>query len=178
MLAYAAGNAWHLLAGMPEVNKDKIGIVGHSYGGKWAMFASCLFEKFAAAAWSDPGIMFDQHRASINYWEPWYLGYHSPPWRKRGVPNADNPAKGLYPTLLEEKMDLHELHVLMAPRPFLVSGGEEDTEERWVPLNHSVKVNELYGFKNRVGMTNRSSHAPTQASNEAIYTFFEYFLKP
>ncbi|MEX0882515.1 MAG: hypothetical protein WDZ72_03485, partial [Cyclobacteriaceae bacterium] len=96
MLAYAAANAWYLLAEMPEVDQEKIGIVGHSYGGKWAMFASCLFENFSAAAWSDPGIMFDKSRPSINYWEPWYLGYHPRPWRKRGVPDEENPAKGLY----------------------------------------------------------------------------------
>ena len=99
MLGCAAANAWHVLAQRPEVDADRIGIVGHSYGGKWAMFASCLFEKFACAAWSDPGIVFDT-RPSVNYWEPWYLGYHPKPWRKRGVPTADNPARGLYPQLL------------------------------------------------------------------------------
>jgi lysophospholipase L1-like esterase len=176
MLAYAAANAWHLLAEMPEVNNEKIGIMGHSYGGKWAMFASCLFENFAAAVWSDPGIVFSKDKPNINYWEPWYLGYHPRPRRERGIPTPENPARGLYPTLLEEKMDLHELHVLMAPRPFLVSGGSEDTEDRWVPLNYSVKVNALYEYNDRVGMSNRPEHSPTPASNEIIYNFFEYFL--
>jgi peptidyl-prolyl cis-trans isomerase A (cyclophilin A) len=32
---------------MPNVDPKRIGVVGHSYGGKWAMFASCLYEKFA-----------------------------------------------------------------------------------------------------------------------------------
>ncbi|MBD3628967.1 GDSL-type esterase/lipase family protein [Cyclobacterium sp.] len=178
MLAYAAGNAWHLLASLAEVNADKIGITGHSYGGKWAMFASCLFEKYAAAAWSDPGIVFDQNKPNINYWEPWYLGYHPQPWRKRGLPTEDNPAKGLYPELLENKMDLHELHVLMAPRPFLVSGGAEDPVDRWVPLNYSLRANELLGVKNRVGMSNRKEHSPNKESNEIIYSFFEYYLAP
>ena len=39
---------------------DRIGIVGHSFGGKWSLFASCLYEKFACAAWSDAGIVFDE----------------------------------------------------------------------------------------------------------------------
>ena len=65
MLGCAAANAWHVLAQRPEVDAQRIGIVGHSYGGKWAMFGSCLFEKFAAAAWSDPGIVFDT-RPSVN----------------------------------------------------------------------------------------------------------------
>ncbi len=65
----------------------------------------------------------------------------------------------------------------MAPRPFLVSGGSEDTRERWLPLNHTVLVNALLGYHGRVGMTNRKTHDPTEESNEVMYLFFEYFLK-
>jgi hypothetical protein len=71
----------------------------------------------------------------------------------------------------------HELHALMAPRPFLVSGGSEDPPERWKALNHSVAVNKLLGFDNRVGMTNRKLHEPNEESNEPICRFFECFLK-
>ncbi len=177
MLAYAAANSWYVLAAQPEVDPARIGIVGHSFGGKWAMFASCLFDKFAAAAWSDPGIVFDNTRPSINYWEPWYLGYHPKPWRTRGLITPDNPARGLYPTLMAEGRDLHELHALMAPRPFLVSGGSEDPINRWEALNHTIAVNKLLGFENRVGMTNRPLHDPNEESNETIYRFFEHFLE-
>jgi hypothetical protein len=178
VLAYAAANAWFLLAGNPEVDSERIGIMGHSYGGKWAMFASCLFDKFACAVWSDPGIVFDDSRPNVNYWEPWYLGYYPPPWdntwRKSG---SVSDAKGLYPRLVSEGYDLHELHALMAPRPFLVSGGSEDTPARWIPLNHSVAVNRLLGFENRVAMTNRPEHSPDKESNEQAFLFLEYFLK-
>ena len=177
MLAYAAANAWHVLAKVPEVDASRIGIAGHSYGGKWAMFASALFDKFACAAWSDPGIVFQQDRPSINYWEPWYLGYHPQPWRKRGLPMEDNPMKGLYPELLKKGHDLHELHALMAPRPFLVSGGSEDPVQQWIPLNHTIAVNRLLGYEDRVAMTNRPEHSPNEESNEVIYLFFEHFLK-
>ena len=178
MLGYAAANAWHVLASRPEVDSQRIGIVGHSFGGKWAMFASCLFDKFACAVWSDPGIVFDDTRPSINYWEPWYLGYHPKPWRKRGLITQDNPAHGLYPKLRATGHDLHELHVLMAPRPFLVSGGSEDPPQRWAALNHSIKVNRILGLQNRVAMTNRPDHSPNDASNKVIYAFFDHFLKP
>jgi hypothetical protein len=140
------------------------------------MFASCLFEKFAAAAWSDPGIVFDNSRPSINYWEPWYLGYHPQPWRTRGLITPENPALGVYPRLQAEGRDLHELHALMAPRPFLVSGGSEDPPQRWEALNHSIAVNKLLGVEHRVGMTNRPLHDPNEESNAAIYAFFEHFL--
>ncbi|WP_231740740.1 S9 family peptidase [Thalassoglobus neptunius] len=177
MLGYAAANAYYVLATRPEVDAERIGIVGHSFGGKWAMFASCLFDKFACAAWSDPGIVFQDDRSSVNYWEPWYLGYEPPPWRKRGLVTPETPSGGLYPKLRKEGRDLHELHALMAPRPFLVSGGSEDPVERWKALNHSVEVNQLYTTEPRVFMHNRPNHDPNADSNAVIYAFFEHFLK-
>jgi hypothetical protein len=176
-LAYAAANAYHVLAGRSEVDPQRIGVMGHSFGGKWAMFASCLYDKFACAAWSDPGIVFDQSRPNVNYWEPWYLGYEPGKWRTRGVITEANPPTGPYKRLIAEGYDLHELHALMAPRPFLVSGGSEDRLERWRALNHTVKVNELLGYQNRVAMSSRPEHAPNQASNQQVCLFFEYFLK-
>ncbi len=176
-LAYVAANCYNALATLPEVDPTRVGVVGHSFGGKWAMFASCLYEKFACGAWSDPGIVFDEKRGNVNYWEPWYLGWESQRERKPGVPTESNPRTGPYKKLFEAGHDLHELHVLMAPRPFLVSGGSEDPPERWKALNHSVAVNRLLGYENRVAMTNRPAHAPTEESNEQIYLFFEHFLK-
>lgn len=176
-LAYGAANAFHVLANRKEVDPDRIGIVGHSYGGKWAMFASCLYDKFACAAWSDGGIVFDETRPSVNYWEPWYLGYAGPDFRKRGLPTKDNPSTGLYKELIKEGHDLHELHALMAPRPFLVSGGAEDRPKQWRALNHTIAVNRFLGYENRVAMTNREKHAPNPQSNEQLYQFFEFWLK-
>jgi hypothetical protein len=175
--AYEASNCRRALANRPDVDGSRIGIVGHSYGGKWAMFASCLDEKFACAAWSDPGIVFDEKRSNVNYWEPWYLGFEPGVDRKRGIPTEANPRTGPYKRMMERGMDLHELHALMAPRPFLVSGGSEDPPERWKALNHTVAVNKLLGYEHRVGMTNRKTHDPTVESNELLYTFFEHFLK-
>jgi hypothetical protein len=175
-LAYAAANAYHVLATRPEVDPQRVGVTGHSFGGKWSMFAACLYDRFACAAWSDPGIVFDT-RPSVNYWEPWYLGYEPGKWRKRSVITPDNPAHGLYPRLLAEGYDLPELHALMAPRPVLVSGGSEDPPQRWRALNHLIQVNQLLGYQHRVAMTNRPKHEPTPESNEQIYLFFEYFLK-
>jgi dienelactone hydrolase len=176
-LAYVAANCHRALAGLKQVDPERIGVTGHSYGGKWAMFASCLYENFACAAWSDPGIVFDESRPNVNYWEPWYLGYESDRQRPRGVPSEAKPRTGAYKDLMQAGHDLHELHALMAPRPFLVSGGSEDRPERWKALNHTIAVNKLLGYENRVAMSNRKGHAPTTESNEQIYVFFEHFLK-
>ena len=165
------------LARLPYVDEKRIGVIGHSYGGKWAMFASCLYEKFACAVWSDPGIVFDEAKANVNYWEPWYLGSDSARVRKPGIPNAENPRTGAYLRMIELGRDLQEIHALIAPRPFLVSGGAEDRPARWIPLNHLLTVNQLLGATNRVVMTNRQFHAPNESSNAVLYMFFEHYLK-
>jgi dienelactone hydrolase len=177
-LAYIASNCARALAHLPEVDPARIGIVGHSYGGKWAMFASCLDDGFACAAWSDPGIVFDEKRPNVNYWDPWYLGARDGTPRPTGLPSEQHPRTGAYAALVDQGLDLHELHALMAPRPFLVSGGSEDSPARWIALNHAIAVNRLLGFERRVAMTNRPKHDPTEESNEQIYRFFEHFLRP
>ena len=108
------------------------------------MFASCLYDKFACAAWSDPGIVFDEtKRGYINYWEPLYLVYYPPPWKDTWNKNGYTKAKGIYSQLRKNGHDLHEIRALMAPRPFLVSGGFSDGPERWIPLNHTILINRI-----------------------------------
>ncbi len=144
-LAYIASNSCTALTQHPRVDAARIGVVGHSYGGKWAMFAACFDERFAAAAWSDPGGVFDETRPSINYQEPWYLGLDAHMTRSRGLVTSENPRTGAYRELVVRGHDLHELHALMAPRAFLVSGGAEDPPKRWATLRHAIAVNRLPG---------------------------------
>jgi hypothetical protein len=177
LLAYVAANCHTALAQMPKVDPERIGIVGLSYGGKWSMFASCLYDKFACAVWSDPGIVFNEKNGNVNYWEPWYLGYDANTKRKPGIPSDDNPRTGLYKELVEQGEDLVSLHALMAPRPVLVSGGTEDPPRNWQALNHLVEVNELLGHDDRVAMTSRRSHVPTPEALELELAFLEYWLK-
>jgi len=178
VLAYVAANSHSALAMLPEVDGDRIGIIGLSYGGKWAMFASCLHEKFACAVWSDPGIVFNEKNANANYWEPWYLGHDPSTKRKPGIPSTDKPRTGLYKELVDAGDDLVDLHALMAPRPVLVSGGTEDPPANWRALNHLIEVNRLLGYKRRVAMTSRRGHIPTPEALELELNFLEYWLKP
>ena len=46
VLAYAAANVWYALSKRPEVDRHRIGIMGHSYGGKW----SCIYVKQPCAS--------------------------------------------------------------------------------------------------------------------------------
>ena len=177
LLAYAAANCHTALTQMPEVDSARIGIIGLSYGGKWSMFASCLYDKFACAVWSDPGIVFNEKDANVNYWEPWYLGYDSKVQRKPGVPSSTNPRTGLYKDLVEAGEDLVDLHALMAPRPVLVSGGVQDPPRNWVALNHLIAVNHLLGYEHRVALTARPTHVPTPEALALEVAFLEHWLK-
>ena len=141
------------------------------------MFASCLDERFACAVWSDPGIVFNEKDANVNYWEPWYLGFDPKVQRKAGIPSAKNPRTGLYKELIDAGEDLVDLHALMAPRPVMVGGGVQDPPKNWIALNHLVAVNDLLGKKNRVAMTARKTHVPTPAALELEIDFLEYHLK-
>jgi dienelactone hydrolase len=177
LLAYVAANCLTALAQMPVVDPDRIGIMGLSYGGKWAMFASCLDERFACAVWSDPGIVFNEKDGNVNYWEPWYLGYDPKTQRKPGIPSSTNPRTGLYKELIDAGEDLVDLHALMAPRPVLVSGGVQDPPNNWQALNHLAAVNTLLGQKNRTFLTARTTHVPTPEALALELAFLEYFLK-
>jgi dienelactone hydrolase len=176
--AYVSGNCSRVLAAMPEVDPKRIGVVGHSYGGKWSMFSGALNEEFAAVAVSDPGIVFDEPRGNVNYWEPWYLGYEAgKPFRKHGLLTDQDPRMGAYKQIVADGRDLHEIHALISPRPFFVSGGAEDQPTRWMSLNHTIAVNKLLGQENRIGMSNRPAHPMTAETREEVALFFEYFLK-
>ena len=53
----------------------------------------------------------------------------------------------------------------------------------WLPalflfLNHTILINRILGYENRVAMTNRAKHDPDPESNEILYNFFEWYLCP
>ncbi|OJW05435.1 MAG: sialidase [Planctomycetales bacterium 71-10] len=177
-LAHVASNALTAMQALPEIDPKRVGVMGHSYGGKWALFAACLDDRFACGVWSDPGIVFDEARPNVNYWEPWYLGWEPGRTRKPGLITPESPRTGAYAELVADGRDLHELLALMPPRPFLVSGGAEDSPERWRPLNHVRAVADLLAAPPCVAMTNRPAHDPDDESIARIVAFLERALRP
>lgn len=175
-LGWTLEHARRVLAARSEVDPERIGVTGFSFGGKWAFFAAAFNERFRCAAFGDPGMVFNEADPNCNYWEPWYLGDEPPARRKPGVVTAENPRTGPYRILVERRMDLVEIMALMAPRPFLVSGGAQDPLSNWRALNRVNEVYGLLGAERRIGLTSRPDHPPTATANEQMYAFFDRFL--
>ena len=146
--AYEAANCYNALANLDSVDSKRIGIVGHSYGGKWAMFAGCLYDKFACMATSDPGIVFDEKRGNVNYWERWYIGFDAA-LEGSGSP-ASRTTRTSHRAVQEDdgrRPRLHELHASWAPRPFFVSGGSEDQPGAVEGAEHTVASTNCSGSR-------------------------------
>ncbi len=103
--AYEAANCHTALANMPNVDPKRIGVVGPLLRREVGDVRGGLHDKFACCASSDPGIVFDEKRGNVNYWEPWYLGFDPAlaAQRKRGIPNEQNPRTGPYKKMMADR---------------------------------------------------------------------------
>ncbi|MEX0794372.1 MAG: dienelactone hydrolase family protein [Pirellulaceae bacterium] len=124
-----------VLETLPEVDTDRISTYGHSLGAKEAMYLAAFDSRIQAAVASEGGVgMY-----STNWEAPWYLG----------------------PEVKSDSFDRdhHELIALVAPRPFLVLGGESgrgcsDGDRSWPHIAVGQKVAKLYGESVRIGLYN------------------------
>lgn len=130
------------LSAQPEVDAKRIGIIGHSLGGKMAIYASAFDPRIRAIVSSEPGIALE----FSNYGDPWYFGERL----------------GMLPT----GADQHELLELIAPRPFLLIGGESaDGDKSLAILRKAAPAYAALGKPDALCMLNhRSGHSPTPAA--------------
>jgi formylglycine-generating enzyme required for sulfatase activity len=141
---------------LPDADAGRIGIFGHSLGGKMALYATAFEPRIRAAVSSELGVGFTMS----NYDDYWYLGDRL----------ASAPAG----------TDQHELIALIAPRPFLLIGGDEyDKQESWHYINAARAVYELSGSGTHVGYFNHhKGHTPTPEAVSVGFDWLDYFLKP
>jgi hypothetical protein len=136
---------------LPELDPLRIGIIGHSLGGKMALYASAFDPRITAVVSSEPGIGL----SFSNYEDFWYLGENL--------------------RLLPSGGDHHQLLAMIAPRPFLLIGGDSsDNDKSWHFLN---AVKPLYRDPNRLGYINhRKGHSPTPESIHLSMEWLRRFL--
>lgn len=144
------------IATLPEADSERIGIIGHSLGGKMALYAAALEPRIRAVVSSELGIGFP----FSNYDDYWYWG--------------DRISQ------LPKGTDQHELVALLAPRPFLLIGGDEyDKNESWHYINAARPVYRLFGQPDNIGYFNHhTGHTPSPDSVVAAFDWLDYFLKP
>jgi dienelactone hydrolase len=129
--------ALDILAARPDVDRDRIGCIGHSLGAKEALYLAAFDPRITAAVSSEGGI-----GTKMSNWDAdWYLG------------DAVNQ-----PGFAREH---HELLALAAPRPFLLVGGDSaDGTASWPWLAAALPVYRLYGEPPRLGLLNhKRGHA-------------------
>jgi dienelactone hydrolase len=158
-MLYDAVRGIDVLESLPDVDKKRIGAVGHSLGAKEALYLAAFDDRIKAAVASEGGTGF----RSTNWDAPWYLG----------------------PAIRDENFPLnhHQLLALIAPRPFLILGGESgrgaaDGDRSWPLIEVALPVWKLYGEPTRIGLLNhRQGHSISPESFERIAEWLETYLK-
>ena len=134
-MLYDAKRATDVLAGLDKVDSTRIGAIGHSLGAKEVLYLAAFDERIKAAVSSEGGLGF----RTTNWDAPWYLGEAI---RDPGFP-----------------LNHHQLLALIAPRPFLIVGGESgpgaaDGDRSWVVIKAALPVWNLYSHPVRLGLLN------------------------
>ncbi|MCC6264547.1 MAG: hypothetical protein IT169_13295 [Bryobacterales bacterium] len=77
-----------------------------------------------------------------------------------------------------EPFDQHELLGLIAPRPFLLIGGDSaDNDKSWHYINAAKRVYQMLGRPRQLGYYNhRQGHSPTPEAYELSLEWLEHFL--
>lgn len=146
------------LASLPDVDADRIGAIGHSLGGKEALYLLAFDDRVKAAVASEGGVGM----TFTNWDAPWYLG---PEVRRPGFAR-----------------DHHEVVALAAPRPLLVLAGEAgpgcaDGERTWPYVAAGQAVSRLYGVPVRQALLNhRRGHTLEPDVAEKAYEWLEVYL--
>jgi len=146
-MLYDAMVAVDILEALPEVDPKRICAVGHSLGGKEVLYLAAFDQRIRAAASSEGGV-----GTRFSNWDAtWYLG----------------------PTIREDGFDHehHELLALIAPRPFLLLGGNSaDGDRSWPFIEAALPVYRLYGGTPRIGLFNhRRGHSVPPEAERRIY---------
>lgn len=152
-MLFDARRAVDLLTSLPDVNAGRICSVGHSLGAKEAFYLAAFDERIRATVSSEGGIGIGYS----NWNAPWYL---------------DSEIKSAH-------LDHTELLALIAPRAFLLMGGDSaDGDISWPYVQANLPVWKLTGHPEAIGNWNhRQGHAFPPEAMKYTLAWFERHLK-
>jgi len=168
---YEHSIAVDVLLTRPEVNPDRIGVMGHSLGGHGAFFLAAYDQRIQACV-SNCAAAFFRHNPEVEHWsrDHWYVYF-----------------KHIRPGLLRGELppiDMHEIMALIAPRAFLdvsaLNDGNPLTQrQRVLMLLKIADVYELLGApQNFAFFVHGQGHGAPHETRELICGFLDAHLKP
>lgn len=148
-MLFDAQRAVDVLDNLDEVDSNRIGAMGHSLGAKEALYLAAFDERVKVTVSNEGGVGID----FSNWNASWYLG------------------KGIH----DFGHQHHELLALIAPRPFLLIGGDSADGKQSEPYIDAVKpVYSLYGKdkkKNIKLMNHGQGHSAIKVAQNWTYNW-------
>ena len=134
-----------------RVDSEKIGIMGHSLGGKIAFYTGCLDERIKVIVASDFGILFDQ----TNWQDVWYWGDKLQKIKNNNLSHND---------LLE----------YANCKPFCLIAGLYDNDDS---KDFLYSINDYKNCSDRLLVINhKTGHNPPLYAREEGYNFIKHWL--
>jgi hypothetical protein len=138
----------------PEVDSNKIGTIGHSLGGKQALFVMAFDHRLKVGVSSDGGIGL----TFSNWHRCWYLDEE--------IRSASFP------------LENNQVLAMIAPRPFLLVGGKFDNDRAWPFIAGAIPLWKSFRRAQNIGWYrhNKGHRWPRQA-HDVAYQFLDRYLK-
>jgi hypothetical protein len=154
-MIFDASRCVDFLATLPEVDSERIGCIGFSLGAKEVLYALAFEPRYKVGVFNEGGIGL---RMS-NWTDPWYLSEKIKP----RIPALEH----------------HQVLALVAPRPFLVLGGDSaDGDASWPFVKAVLPVYRLLGAGDRVGLHNhKGKHTFPREARRLAYRWLDHWLE-
>jgi len=168
---YEHSIAIDVLETLPEVDRERVGVIGHSLGGQGAIFLTAYDDRIKVAVSNCPAPTF-RHNPSVESWArgSWYTYFkHLRP----GILNKELPP-----------IDFHHMAALAAPRPMLhiaaLNDGNPGTQRQRVLMMLSVAdIYDLVGApENHAFYFHGRGHGAPHESRQLMYGWLNTYLKP
>ncbi|MEO5802916.1 MAG: dienelactone hydrolase family protein [Verrucomicrobiota bacterium] len=154
-MTFDAIRAADFVESLPNVDKSRIGCIGHSLGGKMALYAPAFDERYKASVSSEAGIGL-----KFSNWDAaWYLG-----------------SKIKDPKFILEN---DQVLSMVAPRAFLLLAGDSaDSDKSWSFFEAAMPVYKLFGATENLGWFNHhQGHRYSPEAREMAESFLDAHLK-
>jgi dienelactone hydrolase len=144
-----------VLASLENVDPQKIGAIGHSLGAKEVLYLSAFDSRIKATVSSEGGLGIQQS----NWDAAWYLGSQC--------------------TQPDFSMNHHQLLAAIAPRSFLLIGGDDSDGQASLPyLQQALGAYQASGSPSHLGFYNhRQGHEVTDESLQRSLQWLDWHLK-